>query len=143
MRPRAPAQGLGAATRREHSTSPPVRQLRGIVAVSQEDHTVRALHGASILPEQGQRQAMSLRSAQRYGLHTSDMTANTMRHIERTRNATILVKQGGSMLNTVHDAGYDDPAHRTCSLTGVIGQTPAPMKCVDAPWSCGDTTGCL
>ena len=44
------------------------------------------------------------------------MTHSTIRQIERARHATNLLKQGVSILDTVHEAGYFDQAHLTRSL---------------------------
>lgn len=60
---------------------------------------------------QGQRQGLSLRSVQRHFLQTTGMTQGTIRQIERARHATNLLKQGISILDTVHEAGYFDHAH--------------------------------
>jgi methylphosphotriester-DNA--protein-cysteine methyltransferase len=74
---------------------------------------------------QGQRQATSLRSAQRHFLQTTGISHSTIRQIERARHATNLLKEGVSILETVHQAGYYDQAHLTRSLNYLIGQTPA------------------
>lgn len=74
---------------------------------------------------QGQRQELSIRSAQRHFLQATGMTHSTIRQIERARHATNLLKQGVSILDTVHEAGYFDQAHLTRSLKYLIGQTPA------------------
>lgn len=73
----------------------------------------------------GDRQALSLRSAQRHFLQATGMTHSTFRQIERARYATNLLKQGVSILDTVHEAGFFDQAHLTRSLKRLIGQTPA------------------
>jgi hypothetical protein len=73
----------------------------------------------------GQGQALSLRSAQRHFPRATGLTHSTVRQIERARHATNLLKQGVSILDTVHEAGYFDQAHLTRSLTYRIGQTPA------------------
>ncbi len=73
----------------------------------------------------GQRGALSLRSAQRHFLRATGLTHTTVRQIERARHATNLLKQGASILDTVHEAGYFDQAHLTRSLKYRIGQTPA------------------
>jgi AraC-like DNA-binding protein len=52
------------------------------------------------------------------------ITQRTVRQIERARYATHLLKQGVSILDTVHEAGYFDQAHLTRSLKTLIGQTP-------------------
>jgi hypothetical protein len=87
----------------------------GLVAV---DYSVdAALHGQP--PE------FSLRSAQRHFLQATGITHSTIRQIERARHATNLLKQGVSILDAVHQAGYFDQAHLTRSLKYRIGQTPA------------------
>ena len=73
----------------------------------------------------GQRQELSIRSAQRHFLQATGMTQNTIRQIQRARHATNLLKQGVSILDTVHETGYFDQAHLTRSLKYFIGQTPA------------------
>jgi hypothetical protein len=72
----------------------------------------------------GQGQALTLRSAQRHFLRATGVTRCTVRQIERARHATNLLKQGVSILDTVHEAGYFDQAHLTRSLKYRIGQTP-------------------
>ena len=73
---------------------------------------------------QGEIKRLSLRSVQRHFLQATGMTHSTIRQIERARHATNLLKQGVSILDTVHEAGYFDHAHLTRSLTHFIGQTP-------------------
>ena len=74
---------------------------------------------------QGERQALSLRTAQRRFLQATGMTRGTFRQIQRARYATNLLKEGVSILDTVHEAGFFDQAHLTRSLKRLIGQTPA------------------
>jgi AraC-like DNA-binding protein len=74
---------------------------------------------------EGQRPELSLRSAQRHFLQATGVTHSTIRQIERARYATNLLKQGVSILDTVHQAGYFDQAHLTRSLKYFTGQTPA------------------
>src|SRR5262245_33954158 len=66
----------------------------------------------------------STRSAQRHFLKTTGMTYSTIRQIERARHATNLLRQGSSILDTVHEARYFDQAHLTRALRCLIGQTP-------------------
>jgi helix-turn-helix protein len=73
----------------------------------------------------GREQALSLRSAQRHFMRATGLTHCTVRQIERARHATNLLKEGVSILDTVHEAGYFDQAHLTRSLKYRIGQTPA------------------
>ena len=74
---------------------------------------------------QGRRQEQSLRSIQRHFHHATGLTRNMIRQIERARHATRLLKQGVSILDTVHETRYYDQAHLTRSLKYLIGQTPA------------------
>jgi AraC-like DNA-binding protein len=73
----------------------------------------------------GHSHAMSVRSTQRHVLHATGVTHSTLRKIERARHATNLLKQGVSILDTIHQAGYFDQPHLTRSLKHLIGQTPA------------------
>ena len=58
-------------------------------------------------------------------MRATGITYNTVRSIERARYATILLKEGMSILDTVDQAGYADQPHLTRSLKYFIGQTPA------------------
>jgi hypothetical protein len=73
---------------------------------------------------QGQPRVLSLRSTQRHFLRATGITSATFRQIERARYATNLLKQGVSILDAVHLAGYFDQAHLIRSLKYRIGQTP-------------------
>ena len=66
-----------------------------------------------------------VRSAQRHFLRSTGMTYATYRQVERSRYAANLLRQGASILDTVHQAGYFDQAHLTRSLKQLIGETPA------------------
>lgn len=74
---------------------------------------------------QGQPLAMSLRTVQRRLLQATGLTSGTVNQIERARYATRLLKEGISILDTVHQAGYADQPHLTRSLKHFVGQTPA------------------
>ncbi len=80
---------------------------------------------------QGRLKDLSIRSAQRHFLQATGMTHSTFRQIERARLATNLLKQGVSIFDTVHEAGYFDQAHLTRSLRYLIGQTPAKIVRAD------------
>jgi AraC-like DNA-binding protein len=73
----------------------------------------------------GHRRALSVRSAQRHFLRATGLSYCTVRQIERARQATNLLAQGASILDTVHTAGYFDQAHLTRSVKHLIGQTPS------------------
>jgi AraC-like DNA-binding protein len=70
-------------------------------------------------------QTLSLRSTQRHFLRATGLTWSTWRQIERARYATCLLREGVSILDTVHRARYFDQAHLTRSLKRRMGQTPA------------------
>ena len=74
---------------------------------------------------QGQLRNVTTRTARRHFLRTTGLTQSTIRQIERARYATLLIKQGASILDTVYEAGYSDQPHLTKSLKYFIGQTPA------------------
>lgn len=73
---------------------------------------------------QGQLKDLSIRTARRYFLRTTGLTQKTIRQIERARYATILLREGMSILDVVYAAGYFDQPHLTRSLKHFIGQTP-------------------
>ena len=73
----------------------------------------------------GDEQALSLRSAQRHFRQATGMTHSTFRQIERARRAVQLLKDGHSILDTVHEAGFFDQPHMTRALKRLVGQTPA------------------
>ena len=74
---------------------------------------------------QGEPRTLSLRSSQRLFLRATGITSAAYRQIERARHATTLLKEGISIVDAVHIAGYFDQAHLTRSLNRFIGQTPS------------------
>lgn len=72
----------------------------------------------------GDDQALSRRSVQRHFVNATGMTHATFRQIERARHAVQLLREGHSILDTVHEAGFFDQAHLTRALKQLIGQTP-------------------
>jgi AraC-like DNA-binding protein len=74
---------------------------------------------------QGEVSDLSARSTQRRFLRATGLTHTIVRQIERARYATMLLKQGTSILDTVFEAGYFDQPHLTRSVKQYIGQTPA------------------
>ena len=59
---------------------------------------------------QGRRQELSLRTAQRNFLRSTGISHSTIRQIERARFATNFLKEGFSIIVTVHKAGDYDQA---------------------------------
>ena len=76
----------------------------------------------------GRPEDLSLRSVQRRFLRTAGLTHSAARQIERARYAALLLKQGVSILDTVHRAGYFDQPHLTRSMRHFIGRTPAQIS---------------
>src|SRR5215213_4864130 len=68
----------------------------------------------------GQLPDLSSRSIQRRILRTTGLTYTTIQQIERARQATILLQEGVSILDTVFQAGYSDQSHLTRSLKQFI-----------------------
>jgi hypothetical protein len=64
------------------------------------------------------------RLAQRHFLRATGISRSTIEQIERARRATLLLRDGLSILDVVHEAGYYDQAHLTRALGRFIGQTP-------------------
>ncbi len=73
---------------------------------------------------QGQTPDFSLRSVQYRFLHATGLTQKTVQQIERAKQSAVLLEQGASILDTVHEAGYFDQAHLTRSLKRFMGKTP-------------------
>jgi hypothetical protein len=84
--------------------------------------------GAAEAVLRGHRHDLSVRSVQRHILQATGLTHSMIRQIDRARHATNLLKQGVSILDTVHEAGYYDQAHLTRSVKYLIGQTPAQIR---------------
>jgi hypothetical protein len=83
----------------------------------------------------GGQQRLTSRSVQRHFRRTTGMTHGRFRQIERARQATILLRDGASILDTVHEAAYFDQAHLTRSFKVLIGETPASVMRHDAQLS--------
>ncbi|MCC6614983.1 MAG: helix-turn-helix transcriptional regulator [Anaerolineae bacterium] len=78
--------------------------------------------GASL---RGEHIRASSRTMQRRFLRATGLTQGTIDQIKRARYATILLKQGVSILDAVYRAGYTDQPHMTRALKHYVGQTPA------------------
>ncbi|MEM9953008.1 MAG: helix-turn-helix domain-containing protein [Chloroflexota bacterium] len=68
---------------------------------------------------------LSTRSIQRHFQKTVGIPQRTLYQIERAYRAVELLKNGYSILDTVHEIGYFDQPHLTRCLKLFIGQTPA------------------
>ena len=98
-------------------------------------HGVIARDGVVEAAIRGHRQPLTTRSVQRHFRRTTGMTHGLFRQIERARYAAILLRDGASILDTVHETGYFDQAHLTRSLKVLIGETPASVIRHDAQLS--------
>src|SRR6266705_117053 len=77
---------------------------------------------------QGHVEDRSTSTIQRRFLRATGLTQGAVRQIERARDATQLLQQVVSNLDTVLEAGYFDQPHLTRSLKCLIGQTPAQIR---------------
>lgn len=68
---------------------------------------------------------LSIRSVQYRFLQATGLTLSTINQIKRARLAVALLKEGVSILDAVHAAGYADQPHLTRPLKRYVGQTPA------------------
>lgn len=68
---------------------------------------------------------LSLRTVQRRFLQATGLTHNTLYQVGRAQYATMLLKQGMSILETIDQAGYFDQPHLTRAVKHFIGLTPA------------------
>jgi AraC-like DNA-binding protein len=76
---------------------------------------------------QGQLYDISPRSIQRRFAYATGVTHRAIYQIERARYATILLRRGVSILDTVQAAGFADQPHLTRSLKQLMGLTPAQL----------------
>ena len=76
---------------------------------------------------------LSLRTVRRRFLLATGLTPKTIEQIERAKQATALLSQGVSLLDTAYQAGYADQSHMTRSLKHFIGHTPAHIAQIRKP----------
>jgi AraC-like DNA-binding protein len=72
----------------------------------------------------GELQSVTTRTEQRRVRQVTGLTGGAIHQIERARRAAVLLRQGTSILDVVHRAGYYDQAHLTRSVQRFIGQSP-------------------
>ncbi len=78
-------------------------------------------------------QKMPSRTVRHRFLQTTGLTQVHIRQVERAQRAASLLKQGVSILDTVHEVGYFDQPHLTRSLKQFIGYTPAQIVRMNQP----------
>jgi len=76
---------------------------------------------------QDQLPEMSSRTVRHRFLRATGLTQSHIRQAERAQRAAMLLQQGVSILDTVHEAGYFDQPHLTRSLKRFAGHTPAQL----------------
>jgi methylphosphotriester-DNA--protein-cysteine methyltransferase len=76
---------------------------------------------------------MSARTVRHRFLRATGLTQSHIRQFERAQRAEALLKQGVSILDTVHELGYFDQPHLTRSLKQFIGYTPAQIIRLSLP----------
>jgi AraC-like DNA-binding protein len=77
---------------------------------------------------QGHKSRLPVRTAQRHFLHATGITHRRMLAIQRARRAALLLREGLSISDTVHESGYFDQAHLTRSTKTLMGATPAQIR---------------
>ena len=93
-----------------------------VARLAKDGIIVRDAGVEAVLREQpGDRQ---IRSIQRHFLRATGISHRAARQIERARYATVLLRRGVSILDTVYEAGYFDQAHLNRAVKTLIGQTP-------------------
>jgi AraC-like DNA-binding protein len=76
---------------------------------------------------QGQSLPVSPRTVRHRFLQATGLSHNEIRQIERAQQAAASLRQGVSILDTVHEFGYFDQPHLTRSLKRWVGYTPAQL----------------
>ncbi len=70
-------------------------------------------------------QGVASRTVRHHFLRATGLSHNHIHQIERAQQAATLLRQGVSILDTVHEAGYFDQPHLTRALKQWVGHTPA------------------
>ncbi len=82
---------------------------------------------------QDQLSEMPSRTVRHRFLRATGLTQNHIRQMKRAQQATTLLQQGASILDTVHEVGYFDQPHLTRALKQFIGHTPAQIIRLSKP----------
>lgn len=85
---------------------------------------------------QGHPQDSSPRTIRHHFLRATGLTHSHIVQYERAQKAVQLLREKGSILETVHEAGYFDQPHLTRSLKQFIGYTPAQIIRMSQPETC-------
>jgi hypothetical protein len=76
---------------------------------------------------QGHSLELASRTVRHRFLQATGLTQSHIRQFERAQRAAVLLQQGVSILDTVHEVGYFDQPHLTRSLKQFIGYTPTQL----------------
>lgn len=82
---------------------------------------------------QDQPQEMASRTVRHRFLRTTGLTQSHIRQMKRAEQATVLLQQGVSILDTVYEVGYFDQPHMTRALKQFIGHTPGQIVQMSEP----------
>ena len=85
---------------------------------------------------QGHPQDIAPRTVRHHFLRATGLTQGHIVQFQRAQRAVQLLRQKGSILDTVHAAGYFDQPHLTRSLKQFIGYTPAQILRMSEPEFC-------
>jgi AraC-like DNA-binding protein len=75
----------------------------------------------------GQPPALAARTVRQRFVAATGLTQTQIRQVERAKQAASRLRQGQSILDTVHAAGYFDQPHFTRALKRWVGYTPAQL----------------
>lgn len=76
---------------------------------------------------------ISSRTMRHHFLRATGLTRSRISQMKQAQQATALLQQGMSILDTVHEAGYFDQSHLTRALKQFIGYTPAQIAQANQP----------
>jgi hypothetical protein len=82
---------------------------------------------------QDQPQEMASRTVRHRFLRTTGLTQSHIRQMKRAEQATVLLQQGVSILDTIYEVGYFDQPHMTRALKQFIGHTPGQIVQMSEP----------
>jgi AraC-like DNA-binding protein len=82
---------------------------------------------------QDQPQEMASCTERHRFLRTTGLTQSHIRQMKRAQQATLLLQQGVSILDTVYEVGYFDQPHMTRALKQFIGHTPGQIVQMSEP----------
>jgi hypothetical protein len=82
---------------------------------------------------QDQPQEVASRTVRHRFVRTTGLTQSHIRQMKRAQQATVLLQQGVSILDTVYEVGYFDQPHMTRALKQFIGHTPGQIVQMSEP----------